>query len=315
MVIWLLLSSGQWLCAVLRTCSRRVLIFGERKLEQLLVPGNQTAALITTLQEFQRIQVFLLLALHAVTLLILTHATWLDVSSDVQLVNNDLLMMYLSAAGVYPIILGRLTLRKTKGSLEWFTVVTSLACVILSSVTWTKVRHIDVATQQLRQNDSSLYQCGGINPKRYCSSDTDLGGLLRISLLRQQMSIGPMCVLLHLFLEKARTSIVRQKKDWTPTWARHVLYTAQRQFACIPRRPIMALRLAALLCSEALLLWGNIMIFRQLYTLLYAFSDGGRVWTIGQILSVSVWVPMFLEWMYSALRMSFTWRDFLDCRG
>ena len=136
MVMWLLLSSGQWLRAALRTCSRRVPIFRVRRLEHFLVPGNQTAALITTLQEFQRIQVFLLLALQAVILFILNHAIWLDASTDIQLETADLLTIYLSTAGVYPIILGLLTLRKTKGTVEWFTLVISLACVIVFSMTW-----------------------------------------------------------------------------------------------------------------------------------------------------------------------------------
>ena len=45
------------------------------------------------------------------------------------------------------------------------------------------------------------------------------------------------------------------------------------------------------------------MIF-QLFLLAYnQFSADEVVWTIGQVIGAGVWIPVILEWIYSALRM------------
>lgn len=305
MVIWLLLSSIGWLRSALRVFMHRMHGSGVQRSKNLLVPGRQTAALIIALQEFQKTQVFLLLAIQVVSLLALEYSTWLDAPTPLQLTLNAAFMMFLSTAGVYPIILGLLTLRKSRGRLEWFTLVVSLACVAVSSITWARVSRIDLYTIQ-QQSDIMFDECGGTNPTRYClgpgtslRSGMDIGS---VTFLRQRITIGPICVLLYLILENIWPAATRHGTVWTPSWARKDETSARHPFKWTPSWVAKVLKVVVLLCAEAWLLWGNITIFMNFYSVWQEFSDDGMVWTIGQVIGVAVWVPVLLEWLYTALR-------------
>jgi hypothetical protein len=306
MAIWLLLSSLQWIRSILRVCSRRVKASGLRRTQKFLAPGTQTASLVVALQEFQKTQVFLLLALQVVSLLALDHATWLDAPTPNQLMMNAIFMMLLSTAGVYPIVLGLLTLRKSKHLLEWFTLITSLACVVVSLVTWARVSRIDLSEMQ-RQSDITFDECGGSNPMRYCMKpDTNLRSEMGVTaepLLRQRMSIVPVCVVLYLVLEKVLPAASSHELVWIPIWATKTWTSARRYFKWVPSWAARVSQTVVVLCAEAWLLWGNISIFMFFYSVWQEFSDDGVVWTIGQVIGVGVWIPVFLEWLYSALRM------------
>jgi hypothetical protein len=304
--IWLLLSSTQWIRSALRVCSRRVNASGVRRTQKFLAPGGQTASLIVALQEFQRTQVFLLLALQVVSLLALHHATWLDASTPSQLRMNALLMMLLSTAGVYPIILGLLTLRKSKRHLEWFTLITSLACVVVSMVTWARVSRIDLSRLQ-KESDITFDECGGSNPMQYCiKPGTNLRSEMDDTidyLLRQRISIGPICVLIYLVLEKALPAASRRNMIWIPVWATKTWTSARQRLKWVPSWVTKTLQTLVVLCAEIWLLWGNATIFMFFYSVWIVFSGTGMVWTIGQVVGAGVWIPVFLEWLYSALRM------------
>jgi hypothetical protein len=303
--MWLLLSSAQWLRNVLRVYSDRAHARGVGRVEEALAPGRQTAALIIALQEFQKTQIFLLLALQVVSLLALVHTTWLDAHTSPQLISNAAFMVLLSTAGVYPIILGLLTLRKSKGHLEWFTLVVSLACVVVSLATWTKVSRIDLGAIKLQQDDLISDECGGINPMRYCTmSGVSLRsyGISSQLIFRQRLSIGPVCVMLYLVIEKATSVATRFKMSWTPSWATNVLHAFRQRLIWIPGWIRNVLRVTLLLCAEAWLLWGNVMIFQLVYEIWADMDYEGRVWTIGQVIGVGVWIPVFIEYLYSALR-------------
>jgi hypothetical protein len=306
MVIWLLLSSLQWIRSISRVCSRRVNASGLRRTQKFLAPGRQTASLIVALQEFQKTQVFLLLALQVVSLLALDHATWLDAPTPTQLMMNAIFMMLLSTAGVYPIILGLLTLRKSKRHLEWFTLITSMACVVVSSVTWARVSRIDLSEMQ-QQSDITFDECGGSNPMRYCMTPgTNLRTAMGVTaepLLRQRMSIAPVCVVFYLVLEKILPAASGHDLIWIPIWATKTWTSARHHLKWVPSWATKVLQTVVVLCAEAWLLWGNISIFIFFFSVWQEFSDDGMVWTIGQVIGVGVWIPVFFEWLYSALRM------------
>jgi hypothetical protein len=303
--MWLLLSSAQCLRGVLHLYSNRVHTRGMERLKDALAPGKQTAALIIALQEFQKTQIFLLLAIQVVSLLALVYTTWLDAHTSPQLIWNAAFMVLLSTAGVYPIILGLLTLRKSKGHLEWFTLIISLACVVVSLATWARVSRIDLGAIKLEQDDLVSDECGGINPMRYCrTSGMSLStyGIGSEPVFRETLSISPVCVMLYLVVEKAVGSVAtRFKLSWTPSRATNVLHAFRQRLIWIPGWIGNVLRVAVLLCAEAWLLWGNIMIFQLVYRVWADVDYEGRVWTIGQVIGVGVWIPVFIEYIYSAL--------------
>jgi hypothetical protein len=307
MGIWLVLSVLQWIRSASNVYLHRVHASGARRIQRLLKPGRQTNSLVIALQEVQKTEVFLLLALQVVTLLALNHATWLDAPTISQLTMNAIFMVLLSTAGVYPIILGLLTLRKNKGHLEWFTLVTSLACVVVSSVTWARVSHINLLRLQ-KQSDIDFDECGGSNPMRYCiepganlRSETSVGSE---PFLRQSMSIWPICVVLYLVLEKALPIATRHTSTSTPSWAAKTWTNTRHYFKWVPSWVASVMQVVVLLGAEAWLLWGNIKIFQVFLDVWRIFSDDGMVWTIGQVIAAGVWIPVFLEWLYSALRTS-----------
>lgn len=226
------------------------------------------------------------------SLLALEHATWLDAPTPLQLEMNVAFMMLLSTAGVYPIILGLLTLRKSKGRLEWFTLVMSLACVVVLSVTWARVNRIDLYAIQ-QQSDLTSEECGGSNPTRYClgrgtslRSGKDIGN---VTLFHQRITIGPICILPYLILENVWPVATQHKAVWTPNWLSKAGTSAGHHFKWIPSWLTKVLKLVVLLCAETWLLWGNIMIFLNFYSVWLEFNDEGMMaWTVGQVIGVAV---------------------------
>lgn len=153
-----------------------------------------------------------------------------------------------SVSGVYPITIGLLVLRKGKGHLEWFKLVFSLICIIMSSAIWYKSMHIRIS--QIRQPDFNPYECGGINPMQYCLLSS-IGSVSEyipkdFNVYYQWTSAGPLVIACALAIEKTFP---------ITTW--HLP-------ACISKTARLVLISIAPFFAEAWLLWGNVSVLVDL---------------------------------------------------
>lgn len=288
MAIWVVLSAADWLRWTIRKYGHKARVPTTQRLAAFSRPGRQTAALVAALQELQKTQAFFMLALQIACLLALDNAKWLQAPTFQQMYVNGIVILMLSAAGIYPIVIGLITLRKCKGRLEWFTLVASLACIGVSSFTWYKAASLRIDRSQLQQSGFNPPECAGINPAQYCEVPMDETISSRLSrrypVFLQRLSIGPICAAVCLAAERILPFAVWYQSMAIPRWSKTIL------------------RISALVCTEAWVLWGNIevcLFFVLLWQDVYAEN---RVWTIGQIIGVGVWLPVFIEWLYLALR-------------
>ena len=321
MAMWLIFTSAQLLRAALPTSRRWLSAAMTKWLTKFLKPGRQTHALVVALQEFQKTQVLFLLALQIVSLLALDHSTWLEAPTPMQVYYNAVFMMMLSTAGIYPIAIGLSMLRKNKSGdedptterkakdeLEGFTLLMSLACIAVSSATWYRSSHIKFNAGQLQEEGLNLDDCGDINPLRYCigsGSSLASAGLTHDVFSLQWLSVGPICVALYLTVETALPPMVQHGLIHAPIWSTRRLQATKHRLGRIPSWTWTFLKTLFILCIDAWLLFGNVLIFGNIYTIWKEPLDDGKVWTIGQVIGVAVWVPVFLEWVYVAICMSF----------
>jgi hypothetical protein len=318
MAMWLIFTSAQLLRVALHASRRWLSTATLKPLTTFLDPGQQTHALVVALQEFQKTQVLFLLALQIVSLLALDHSSWLEAPTPMQVYYNAVFMMMLSTAGIYPIALGLTMLRRNKGDdkkdstaarkdkdeLEGLVLLLSLACIGVSSATWYRSSHIKLNAGQLQQEGINLEDCGDINPLRYCmGSGSSLAseGLTQDIFSRQWLSVGPLCVALYLTIEAALPPLVRHGLIPVPSWLKKVPQAAKHRLRNIPSWTWTFLNTLFILGIDAWLLLGNVLIFGNVYIIWKEPFDDGKVWTIGQVIGVAVWVPVFLEWIYVAI--------------
>jgi hypothetical protein len=304
MAMWLVFTSAQLMRATLHASRRHLSSAATKRLTKLLEPGRQTDALVFALQEFQKTQVFFLLALQIVSLLALDHSSWLEAPSPLQVYYNAAFMMMLSTAGIYPIAVCLTILRKNKGELEGFPLLMSLACIGVSSATWYRSSHIQFNASQLQEEGFNPEECGNINPMRYCigpGSSLASDGLTQDLFSRQWLSVGPICVALYLTVETALPAMVRHGLIYIPNWSTKLVQAVECHLRRIPSWIWTSSKFVFILGIDAWLLLGNVLIFDNVYETWGLPFDDGKVWTIGQVISVAVWVPVFLEWIYAAI--------------
>lgn len=320
MAMWLFFTSTQWLRAASHRIRRRSSTATTKRLTAILTPGRQINALIVALQEFQKMQVLFLLALQLVSLISLDHSAWLEAPTPAQVYNNTLFMCFLSTAGIYPIVLGLVTLRKCKGKIEGFILLMSLACIGVSSATWYRSSHVDFSAGQLQESGFSPKECGNANPLRYCmKSGRSLAseGYIESFLIIQWTSVGPICAAIYLAIEAVLPVAIRHDLISVPNWRTRSLQAPRHRLTRISGWVWKIAKAISILFIELWLLLGNALIFQNVYLIWSLPSVYGRVWAIGQVIGVVVWVPAFLEWCYVAIRKSLSsaspWHD--SCGG
>ena len=319
MALWLFFTTTRWSRATLRAYRSYLSTTTADRLATLLSPGRLTDSLVTALQEFQKTQVLFLLALQIVSLLALDHSSWLEAPTPVQVFYNTIFMTMLSTAGIYPIVLGLTMLRKNKGNpegptterkdkgeIEGFTLLISLACIGVSSATWYRSTHIELNAGQLQHKGINLDDCGNVNPLQYCIGPwwglASQGFNHEMVFFRQWLSVGPICAALYLTLETALPAMIRHGLIHVPTWSAKAWQSVKHPLIGIPSWVWASLKALLVFCIDAWLLVGNIVIFMNIYEVWAVPFDDGKVWTIGQVISVAVWVPVFLEWVYVVIR-------------
>ncbi|KAK4951759.1 hypothetical protein LTR10_009679 [Elasticomyces elasticus] len=149
-----------------------------RRIRQKVQSSWQAAALNATLVEFQKTQVFFMLAVAIAGLQAVHDARSLDSSTMLQLFNNNVFIPTVALSGSYPVVLNLLILRRTAKTSQ-FILVISTCCVIVSSALWLYSGLRQTSRPSRDQINASnfpkLVECGGSYPTRTCQGITDSG--------------------------------------------------------------------------------------------------------------------------------------------
>lgn len=245
---------------------------------------EQAAVLLVTLREFQKTQVFFSMALQIAALLALNNPTWLDAPTLGQLGFSMVVVALISSTGVYPIVMGLIVLRRSKGLLESFLLAASLACVGVSSATWYRTVHTGMSQSMLRQADYNLAECGNINPIQHCLPSAGNSKSIRDVVPKldivQWTAAVPLFMALVLAIER-----VFPAADWPLP-------------AFMSSSVKRMVRLVVFLVAEAWLVICNMAIMISLCGLWVDKTYEGKVWTVGQVIAAGIFIPVFLEWIF-----------------
>ena len=139
------------------------------ELQRAIRASNHTAALVSALVEFQKAQVFFMLAVQAASMIALHDPKYIQAASWQQLWNNVGILYNLAIGGCVPVLFSLLILRLA-GKSSVYTLGVSFCCVILSGTTWflTWNESPDLNTT-ISYDGPDLPACGGqLAPIKFC---------------------------------------------------------------------------------------------------------------------------------------------------
>lgn len=143
------------------------------QLQRAIKASHHTDALVSALVEFQKAQVFFMLAVQIAAIIALNNPTYLEASSWQQLWNNVGILFNLAFGGCLPVVFVLVLLRRA-GKRSPYTLIVSTICVVLSTVMWflTYESGPDPDTFKIKYEGTPLPECGGeIAPIKFCYSD------------------------------------------------------------------------------------------------------------------------------------------------
>lgn len=227
--------------------------------------------------EFHKTQVFFSISMQIVGLVAIHNISWLGAVTAQQLQIGMAFLQPIGAMGGYTIALILLTLHRIQGQLDWFILALSCCAIAISYGPLLKVYTAELGPDQLQYSGRHLQECGGANPMGFCV-DTEFSSIeLRGSVGgdAQMLFVGfgsaPICVALFLCAQRYG----RRCK----TFRRHML-------------PLL----------EIYALAGTLYTAVTLCRLLWQTESGS--WTLGQILAVAVWAPLYVDSAHSVYRES-----------
>ena len=293
---------------------------------------KQRDALVAAVVEFQKAQVFFMLAVQVACLIALKRPGSWEATSWQQFWNNIGILFVLAFAGCFPVLLTQLVLARTGGDATYMTVI-STCCVIVSTATWSLSKHIvDDLTlnpkndKYIGQQQLSLPQCADASPIKYCYTES---WFYNTSVWTSKgIAMLVFCIVLQILLILHRTRIVPRKADsgesqrmscleWIRIkiyergfWARYEVAMSNRSSSkwlrFVHNRHVTLHTLGKLLVLiTEFFLVSFVCILIDDYTRLlrpsfYNVALDLHSWTLGQVISVSIWVPVLLQYLWLA---------------
>lgn len=231
-----------------------------------------------------------MLALQMAALVILFHnGKSLGSSSLQQISNNYHLIGCLSLGGILPVsfLLACLHIADRR---SWYTFILSFTTMAVSTTTMTYSRTRPLSAASIGPPPHQPPACGDSNPIKYCLPfDNDEG---KISWMLNHLGTMTYCWIVMIFVSVdiclhtwSRTSrIVHRSSQGGPVSKKWKFWAAVgHQFA------------------EITYLWGFSVYFEDLGVMNFYVP---RDWAFGQIIAITVWAPIFLEFIYFELRKS-----------
>lgn len=257
---------------------------------------KQSAALVSTLVEFQKTQVFFMLTVQVAALVALYNTTYFQAASWQQVWQNVNLFFNIASSGIDPITFNLFMLRKAD-KVSWYVLIASTGCVVVSLVTWFTAKFANPKPDQIVATGSVFSECGGINPTQYCLwPDTLAYSDTGVSVPYLLVSVG---IFGCLWIEKVKCFGGPEKGVDKLNMFQLLRNKAGKHVREHSAKAVDLFCTTAVLFAEYWLVVANVLDVKG-YISQLGFTAGSS-WSLGQIIAVAVWVPVFVEWLYLAI--------------
>jgi len=274
-----------------------------RGLQMSTSSSHHVAILISSLSEFQKGQCIFWLAINAAVLVALGgSARTLEASSIAGFSANLSALNTICVSALLFVTFGLYCLH-TAHKRSWYIFVLSLITSILSLITHTMTRF--AKADNLVVTPGPIKSCGKIDPRVYCDlANTDTGFAmawawiwLPSSLLRLIISGFAGVVDLGLLLDiisHNNPEFAKRLPGWNRLCAFGKVSSRWRPTA------VSVIRCLGLCLIELTFL---IFLGFQFASLLNIYLAAGKnTWGFGQIIALTIWLPVLLEWVYATTR-------------
>lgn len=274
-----------------------------KRLQAAVSSSHHTAILISTMADFQKSQCIFWLSINlAGLLIILGSASTLGAPNFESLIVNLTGMYVIAYSALLFVTLGFYCLH-VAGKRSWYISCASVLSSSLSAVIFTNIRS---DWENLDPSTDTSAGCGRFSPTTYCdgfedylgsdpyTSKTNIYRFQTAGLLSDQgLSF---CFIVQFFLivdfvshntGPGKRLISRIESSYLP------VARAWRILLMIMRIPVEVIFL--------FLLGWMCVYFRSLNRA--GIEGGSTTWGFGQIISLTIWLPIFLEWLYATIRM------------
>lgn len=268
---------------------------------------TQLDPLVAAMIDFQKAQCFFALALEIATLIILSSPNRMTATfgsftmSDLS--NEYDLMSAISMGGFVPITFTLLTIHIADRR-SWFLLFLTTVTVLVSAITYIKLLRVgSVNPSVLRHPPAGVLECGTANPLRYCALGFfDLkkpsfwkspgATSLCISTVMLLCLVGDHFA--HIFEASAKQLMTRTDDPWAIFKFKR---QAERHRRLNQTIQMLCLTIWTLFCAAYG--WAFAQLFRTLSTSNpTAAGSSGFVWSFGQIVAITVWIPSIIELLY-----------------
>ena len=281
---------------------------------------------VTSLIEFQRAQAYFMIAVQIACLIALHYPGQLESTSWQQLHNNISLLFDLALGGSGPVVLALLSLKSIE-SRGTYTLLLSTCSVALSIATgvFSMTRHID-PDLHINYQGVGVPACGlRTAPIKYCYSQNsygwiymprskDLAILLPFSLVQLGLIVEKVWCTVWLCRHRDLSAIARKgyriryfalPDSIDQTTDRDQRMNARRRNNPAPAIQGQAARGRLEILKpwhyqfiQVVLCFPMYYIFSQYQALVSNDLEGSGNWSLGQVMSVTVWIPVLLEYFW-----------------
>lgn len=271
-------------------------------------------ATVPALVDFHETQIFFSITLQLVCQVALTKAEKLEATNVGELVANQFLIKAIGVAGIYPVVLTLCTLYRQKQFLDWFILLASFCCVLIATVTWSQAMSVSISLNQLLI-DHVPKDCGPTNTMQYCISPVALHQTYEWLLESRSLTLfdrvflsgAPVALSLFAFLALVATRI--EKFPGNCTKGCKVSFFQWLREEDLRRRPegvqssyLERAFYALVAVWEIWLCFSTIMLLVSISLLMVTAVRQQPKWSIGNIIAVAVWVPVFIKWLHMLWR-------------
>lgn len=276
------------------------------RLQAKATSTRHTAALMHALVEFHKTQVYFILAFQTASLVALHNPAWLQASSWQQIRDNTDFLIIIALSGCAPVLLANLVLQSA-GKSSWSMLRASTCTVFVSVISYAIAVYKPPKPHDILEAGRSLPECGGhASPTLYCYQ---AAAQQKLDPARIAGSLGypSLCVgvLIILLLDKTTSLCALSLKDEgaqvhlssnPQTRRRHnrrsVLRSAYRGLHILAETAMVFLTMALLVTYATLTSWTASRSCDGA-----GVSSGSTRWTLGQIVSIAIWVPILVEYV------------------
>lgn len=266
-------------------------------LQKSVASSHHVAILISSLADFQKGQCVFWLSIDAAVLIgVAGSAQTLGAASLASFTINLRALQAVCICGYLFTAFGLYCLHLFSKR-SWYIFCLSFTTTVCSAVAW-GVTFFANRDNLAPNRDVQIQGCGPFDPTAYCDDGAGVSGVYSLNWLSHSqvdsisVGFGGMCMLVML-----GDMIVHNTRYRSSRLARHL---------CTCDRPIPRWRSVTISAVEFLVEAMFITLWAFLFAYLITLSRSTNVdtWGFGQIIALTIWIPILLEWFYATTRKS-----------